>query len=423
MKLIKLTYLQTTDFEKKKSSILEIGFYLMFFLWIFDSQNILGGKNFVFICFLCLFGIFMKYRYEYLRILLFCYFYFFVSLCFNLLFPNEELDLENLLSQGRLFILLLLLSFTSKTSKPRLFKIFYKVVFFYAIFVNCFDWFVIINWDFSSEWHHRFPKITQIIDSDNSLTNLFFGSIGEKRFLYIYDLPREVYGFDLPMIYSNTHFLFLIGLAFASYKFWVELKTKYLFHSFLFIVPLMFSGTRALVGCSLLIVFFCVFYSTIIHRKILIAKFFIIAMVLSVGWFVYSQFQIKSNSNMIKGDILNRVIEKILDNPLRYLLIGDGPGAKCHFVRGYLAHTEIIILDFIRYYGLLFTAVFFAFVLYPAFKLFFGIKEKYAKIMGFAFFNVVLVANTNPMLFKAEGFIAITLMYYLLHHNINMELK
>lgn len=166
------------------------------------------------------------------------------------------------------------------------------------------------------------------------------------------------------------------------------------------------STTRALVLCEVIIVAVAYLKS---KRKSLQILMGVIVGILAIFVFFYlvensTIFSLQESSNRIKsGHVQGYLAELNLKN----IVIGNGM-ATYYFslVRGeWLAHTEITLLDFFRYFGIPLGILVYTTLLFPCGKV--SIKKMRNSFSVVIFVAYLLISLTNPVLFNSLGMIVI----------------
>lgn len=170
------------------------------------------------------------------------------------------------------------------------------------------------------------------------------------------------------------------------------------------------STSRALLIGDVFAIFFAFLYSN--HSKELKISFIILGFFALVFSFLYlvnntSVFSLSDEGNSIKIGHFEGYISQI--NVVN-ALIGNGLATFYYspVYDGLLAHTEITLLDFIRYFGILSGLLIYFLFLFPDFRI---PKKGFFYSYPFILFVLYLFMSlTNPVLFNSIGIIVI--LYY-----------
>lgn len=166
------------------------------------------------------------------------------------------------------------------------------------------------------------------------------------------------------------------------------------------------STSRALVLGELLLICFVFLKCQKTLNKVVFFFMFSFIALLAVGYLISEStiFSLSDSSNNVKLGHVRGFFEQL--NPKNFIL-GDGLASYYYSpgVNGNLAHTEVTLLDFIRYFGIFGGIYVYIVLLFPQTK----INVRYYKnSFAFVIFLMYLVVSlTNPVLFNSYGVISI----------------
>ena len=135
----------------------------------------------------------------------------------------------------------------------------------------------------------------------------------------------------------------------------------------------------------------------------------------------------KEDSAIVKAGRLSSYLKLFASAPMRFLLIGSGPGSL-FYSRGvfdYIAYSELTYFDFIKDFGLLFTIILLFCFLYPILKCALSVRydtsQKYCLCLSWVAY--LFIAGTNPLLISSTGLVAYSIMFYAYSSNIFSEIS
>jgi len=254
-------------------------------------------------------------------------------------------------------------------------------------------------------------------------------------FLFTYDNPAfsayiwavgDSYGFVTPasrsyadLSYSYVYFytspLLVLSLAYFSYRtMTVQTRARYIYFALLLvnILGMLVSGPRNnLVFGIVTPLLVLTWYSTKRQRLILIALFFLIAVVAASHGtdIVGAMLDPENESNAIKLAHLHDY-EILFRNPMT-LLFGQGLGSY-FFATGFgyrTSITELTYLEFIRNFGLPIALIYYALLLYPLTRL---LDRTFAAshYLILAYGCYLLICLSNPLLLSSSGMLVLAIV-------------
>ena len=371
-------------------------FIILIFSIVFDPANsILKLKNLSFFLFIILSIKDLNYK-SILQVLLFQVI-FFITLAFQFLIPTTSIDYPYLITTYKTFILFFLLFHCEEKSS------FFEIFYFSNLIVA---FFCVLLW----------VIMFFIPGMESLLYGLFtIGFLKNSFGQCIFIARRSFIGITVFQVFYKTSPLAIICLAFSSYIFLEKRNTKYLLQSLLLFFYLFVSGTRMNILCAICILIWSVMYHCIRYKKyVLVSAIF--------GLSCFSFIVILALLLSDKGDYsLNVKTLHIVSynqlfssNILRYLFVGDGPGAE-FFTLGFNrmdSVTELSYYDLIRNYGLIFSIMILFVYLFPVINT--NRKNKGLGLsMNIGYLLYLSVAGTNPFLFSSTGVISFLIMAYI----------
>lgn len=375
--------------------------FLTIFTGIIDPANkLLGLKTLSFILFVVCSIPFASYKKVYV-ILFFFGMYFFTS-ALQIIIPISNADIGFQIYTLKSFLYLFILLFMKKNSYIKVFKYFYYTVLVLAISLSLI-WAIILIFPALEYSFYIFLRNIRCFISRRSFLGINFTCVN--------------YGVGL---------LAIITLAYSQYQIIIGGSKKYYFHSVLFTLCLFVSGTRANMLAAILILGFSFIVFEYKKRNILGVIF-----ICTIGMLVFlllldALLAEKTETSMaIKSLHLVSYNELFSTNPIRYLLIGDGPGAL-FFSKGFnenVPQTEWTYLDLIRNYGLINTVIIVCIFLYPLVKVRNRYNSLFFTMVTFGYLVFLVVSGTNPYLINSVGFTSLAVIVYASNNNIDIEMN
>lgn len=379
-------------------------FVILIFSIVFDPGNsILHLKNLSFFLFLVL--TLNKKSYRNFWIVLLFQVIFFVTFAFQLLIPNTTIDYPYLITTYKSFILFILLLYCEK--KNILFTVFYYSNLIVAVLCNIL-WLIM----FKNQGMETFLY--------GLLTN---GVLKENFGQVIFVARRSFIGIKVFQVFYKTSPLAILCLAYSSYNYLEYRFKRYLIHSIIFFFYLFVSGTRMNILCAASISIWALFYHLIRFRKFVLASalfsFSAISGILLLNLLLADKADYSLNVKTMHVVSYNNLFES---NPIRYLFIGDGPGAE-FFTLGFnkmTSVTELSYYDLIRNFGLVFAIVILIIYLLPMINS----NKKNPGLglsMSIGYLLYLSVAGTNPFLFSSTGVISYIIMFYISRNVLQLK--
>lgn len=237
--------------------------------------------------------------------------------------------------------------------------------------------------------------------------------------LYMYGW-RSFIGIEFACVFFKTTPLFIIAFSVYTYKLFFQKKEIKVFIVWLlFLIPLLFAGTRACILSALGIVAFFILSK---FRQKPIGKFVSNALFLfcCIGGVVLIKMLLDDDgggdgytSTNIKMGHLSSYIQLFQEKPY-ILLTGQGVGAIFYTMGrdAFTYLTEWSYMELLRNFGVIGAIMVAAIYFYPLYLLWKDRnKRSYAKplFMGYLFY--LLIAGTNPLLLGSTGYLAMLVAY------------
>ncbi|POC14874.1 hypothetical protein [Vibrio vulnificus] len=244
-----------------------------------------------------------------------------------------------------------------------------------------------------------------------SILFVFFG----ERFFWLFSYlnyevsnsfitSRMFGGVNISMVYLKSVVL-LFPLVVVYYDGYLKTKSiAYLFLIGLSILSLCLSGTRTNIILALFLLFALLSQVSPVHYR----KYFYILAYLSLPIVIIALSAFISysydDSSTIKSSLFTYYI-RLFINDISYFFIGDGFGSVffAESKSKYVAGTELVYLDLIKYFGVSAFILFFILLMYP----FYMFLRKGRILLTCSYISYLLVSATNPLLISSTGMIAL----------------
>jgi hypothetical protein len=374
--------------------------FLFVFSLVLDPRNVFGLKFITFILILLLSLPYLDFSY-FIIIDIFLSINF-LSYAFGILTnQNIDLDMANFLTKAYLFLFYL---FVVSNAWMHTFRFFYYATLCQSIIVTVI--YIIIQ---------IFPVLTTPLS--------LFG--GQNFFFFA---PRHFYKFQYFQVFYVSSYLCTIGYAYSVYNLFFKSKFRYFIEFLLFFCGLLFSGTRANILSALLIFLVGIIFYLYHHKKLLSTVFFCSFSVMSGLFLIFKLLSEKGDVSIdIKSGHMKSMFMLFSESPLKFLLIGNGPGSRFYTssLRTEVSLTELSYLDLIRNYGLISTIIICLLYLYPLLLLY-NAKQYSAEfkfILGMGYVAFLFIAGTNPFLINSSGFMMLCIMIYISKVNVKREMN
>jgi hypothetical protein len=232
------------------------------------------------------------------------------------------------------------------------------------------------------------------------------GFIGFRRFDSV----------SFPMLHFISTPVLMVAMSIVLINNLGRLNLSICFKVFLFVFAIFLSGSRGVLLFSLFnLAVILFFYSGFRYRVILSLLAGLVVFYLGSSYDFGTAFSLSEKSNSVKVD---HVVSFLNYVDATTLLFGDGL-ASFYYTDGFgrfAAQTEIMILDFIRYFGVLTSLVVICLFIFPVYLINgkFKVKkvQRYQIPLFFTFINFLLMSFTNPMLLNSFGML-IVVWYWL----------
>lgn len=243
--------------------------------------------------------------------------------------------------------------------------------------------------------------------------NKLFNTIGD--FINIYGQGaigyRSFFGGVNCMIHIGSVPFLLIPISLYANELFKKSKVKQKkFSKFLFVIVgflvSIVSTSRALIFCEIIAIILAFLNNCSSSVRLFVSFILLIAVAFFLNYLFTNSniFSLSEKSNNIKLGHLKGYLEYI---NLKNFLIGDGLASYYHSFayEGLHAHTEITLLDFMRYFGVIPAFVIYVMLFLPLKNKKHGFKRDKFTFAVFALY--VVISLTNPVLFNSIGMIVI----------------
>ncbi len=239
-----------------------------------------------------------------------------------------------------------------------------------------------------------------------------YRSIGKLITYLSYDvhnalIGRRAYGnWIIFMVYYKTVALLILLIGYL-------LSKKSYTLSFLSIVVLFISGTRANMFAALSIPAFYFFLTGNKKMKIILGISFLCGIIMILPFISHVLLSPTGQSNSVKIGHFHSYMNFFGSSP-QFFIFGSGAGTSFYSTGNHAfdLNTELVPFDLIMYVGIFFTLLFYVFLLLPLPRM-----MKMDKTIAFSYLMYLIVATTNPLLISSTGFLAISFGYLYAYKN------
>ena len=382
-------------YKKSLYKISSLFCFLTIFSIVVDPSNtILHIKDISFL-FLCILSLpYLNFK----RVVIFFYFLliFFLTASFQELLFNDQIDYSFSVSTIKTFVFLWLLFLASSNSRYLFYNYFYYSVLLLSFVVSVLFLCCI--------YYPQFEAALFVLAKKGFLKSTVFMS------------RRTFFGIEVFQLFYKTSPLAIFTLSFSLYKYLETKRAKYLIHSIFFSLFLLASGTRANIFSLLLIVFLSILVYAFYHNKKII--FILLSTFVIIG-FLFATYKLLTESGEAslteKTLHMKSYLYLFSQNPIKYLLIGEGPGSLFYSLGNnrLQPQTELCYFDLIRNYGLILTCGIILIYLYSLFLVKTKLKGAFGTTLSFGYIAFLFICGTNPFLVSSTGFIVLILMFYI----------
>ena len=386
--------------EGDMKALQQISLYILLFSIIFDPTNSHFGIKTLSFLFFCMINIQkVNGRYVMIPITLLCV--YFVSYVHGMIIgTNMERGIGSWYLSSFMFLVILL--FVVKQNLKFLKALYYLSLLFsiYILFLAAFSF---LNTPF------RDLVVNHIVNNDDFI---MFGF-------------REALGIPYFCLYYRTSSICVIPESVALLLFVKTRRKRYLIHFFCFALELFFSGARAnMVSSLIIVVAFVIAY--MLYNKKMILTFIATSLVFATIVFVVLLKLVteQESSNLVKMGHAASFIQLFLENPLRFSVIGSGPGTIMYTVgtNSFQALTELSYFELIKCFGFIGTLVIIFLTTIPLFFIWKSKNKKIVKIaLSVSYVCFYFIAGTNPLFIGSTGFTTIICMFYVCNKNVYSE--
>lgn len=382
-------------YKKSLYKISSLFCFLTIFSIVVDPSNtILHIKDISFL-FLCITSLpYLNFK----RAVIFIYFLliFFLASSFQELLFNNQIDYSFSVSTIKTFVFLWLLFLASNNSR----YLFYNYFYYSVLLLS----FVVSMLFLSCLYYPPFEAALFVLTTKGFLKSTVFMS------------RRIFFGIEMFQLFYKTSPLAIFTLSFSLYKYLETKRTKYFIHSIFFSLFLLASGTRANIFSLLLIFFLSILVYAFYHNKKII--FILLSTFVIIG-FLFATYKLLTESGEAslteKTLHMKSYLYLFSQNPIKYLLIGEGPGSLLYSLGNHRLQpqTELCYFDLIRNYGLILTCGIILIYLYSLFLVKTKLKGAFGATLSFGYIAFLFICGTNPFLVSSTGFIVLILMFYI----------
>ena len=383
----------------KKLSVF-LNFILLSSIILDPTNTILHIKDIVFVLFILVSFSFVDCKYYFVPVTLLTV--FFISFSFGIL-TSQDIDFAMTVGILKSFIFLLYM-FWVPCGYLNVFKSFYHISLAMAV-LEIAIYFLI----------SFFPIVEAGI-------YLFMRNHGDTVGL----ASRNFYGIKYFMVFYKTSPILVITLCFSLVNFYKQRSFKYITHTLVFVVALFISGTRAnMFSCVLLVLITFILYKFYCKKNLFFtASSLCIFILLAFGTTVFL-LTAQESSTEIKTGHLNSFFLLFGESPVKYALVGAGPGAKM-YSSGFgevVSLTELTYLELIKNFGFVQTVLIIVLFLLPLLNYFNNKNyDNFSKIsLTFGYIAYLFIAGTNPLLIGSTGFTVVAIVFYMSIGNVFLE--
>lgn len=232
------------------------------------------------------------------------------------------------------------------------------------------------------------------------------------EYIYVYGEGasgiRSFFGVDLAMVHIGSAPFLIVPLVLYFENYVKERKIKSLIASILCFVLEILSTSRALILISILM---CVIVYTVYSKisiKLIVIVIFVIAGAYALEYMLTSTtiFSAAESGNSVKLGHLRGYFQNL---NIKNALIGDGLASYYYSptIGVMEAHTEITLLDYCRYFGVIPALSIYIALVIPYKSISNKFKNEHAKIVFITFLGYLIISLTNPVLFNSIGTVVI----------------
>ncbi len=237
-----------------------------------------------------------------------------------------------------------------------------------------------------------------------------YSVFGQAMYLYFTDTAnltvmiakRTTLGIEMPMFFYKTAPFLLLPMAFAITSFH-GLKRIIIICFFLF--PIIIGGSRTPILCALLLIGISSYLKSSSQLKNLL----LLICGISFLCLVFNIVDEAQTSNELKFDSYDSYISS-LTKDIDNFMFGNGIGSLIFIpTRGWMAYSELSIMDLYNQYGAIIGTFFLVLILYPGISLAYK-PNKDIQIYGWSYLLYMIISSTNPLLFSSTGWFIWTLV-------------
>lgn len=234
---------------------------------------------------------------------------------------------------------------------------------------------------------------------------------------FIMFAKRELFGIESYMIYHKSSALLIFPLLYFCYFYFNSKKILYLIVSFVILLGIILSGTRANIIISFAAITLLTFHFLLFKKAYLRLILIVLGMFIFFFYFyknILVAFDSSEMSNNIKMIHINSILNSIVDNSIASILFGQGMGSLYYSnaINALTSLTEVTYFEMFRIFGLVGMILFtFLLIFIPCY---FFIKDRNLRKMPYlyySYYSYLIIASSNPLLFSTTGMIVLTIVY------------
>ena len=196
-------------------------------------------------------------------------------------------------------------------------------------------------------------------------------------------------------------------------------------HFVLFFLELFFSGARAnIIAASLILLGFLFAYNLYKKKRVFFSYIMIISFLCLIILIISKVISEKEHSNLTKLGHAISFYRLFNSNPIRFFLIGSGPGTIMYSLGTHMnmSLTELSYFELIKNYGFLPSCIMILLFLIPLVIVWLSKKEKLMKfVLSVTYAAFFFIAGTNPLFVGSTGFTTIVCMFYICDKDLYSE--
>jgi len=258
-----------------------------------------------------------------------------------------------------------------------------------------------------------------------SLVNYFMTVKSDKVAFIFMIRERKILDWWIPGVYYGTVPCVIPALGYSLARLLDKKSLKYSVISFVYMLALIFTGSRANILTTILLLFCFIFFRFFLDKKY-VTSLAILFFTLYIALFLSISFLTDEKESSLAVKKLHQIsYEKLFKSDIfRTTFIGWGAGST-FFTEGYNRYTnltELSLFETIRRYGIIPTLAILFFIWFkPLFLIIsksFSIKHAFLFIVVLAY---IFVAFTNPFLIGSIGFTALLFFSVIIERGLDLK--